>query len=76
MKKGIKNKALVFSWFDGSFQCAVSLSTGLWQLSIPPQVRELRIFCRLYKLSTNLMGRFPHEIKYYFDFIPYLYSEN
>ena len=29
MKKGIKNKALVFSWFDGSFQCAVSLSTGL-----------------------------------------------
>ena len=32
MKKGIKNKALVFSWFDGSFQCAVSLSTGLWQL--------------------------------------------
>ena len=71
MKKGIKNKALVFSWFDGSFQCAVSLA-----IVNPPQVRELRIFCRLYKLSTNLMGRFPHEIKYYFDFIPYLYSEN
>jgi len=71
MKKGIKNKALVFSWFDGSFIVN-------WSLAIvnPPQVRELRIFCRLYKLSTNLMGRFPHEIKYYFDFIPYLYSEN
>ena len=49
MKKGIKNKALVFSWFDVN-----------WSLAIvnPPQVRELRIFCRLYKLSTNLMGRF------------------
>ena len=42
MKKGIKNKALVFSWFD-DLSSAVSLSTGLWQLSIP-QVRELRIF--------------------------------
>ena len=31
-----------------------------WSLAIvnPPQVRELRIFCRLYKLSTNLMGRY------------------
>jgi len=44
MKKGIKNKALVFSWFDGSFQCAVSLSTGLWQLSIPHRCGNLEFF--------------------------------
>ena len=72
MKKGIKNKALVRWIFP---VCCFIVN---WSLAIvnPPQVRELRIFCRLYKLSTNLMGRFPHEIKYYFDFIPYLYSEN
>ena len=74
MKKGIKNKALVFSWFDGSFQCAVSLSTGLWQLSIPHRCGNLEFFVDF--INFRLMGRFPHEIKYYFDFIPYLYSEN
>ena len=55
MKKGIKNKALVFSWFDGSFQCAVSLSTGLWQLSIPHRCGNLEFFV---DFITNLMGRF------------------
>ena len=40
MKKGIKNKALVFSWFDGSFQCAVSLQ--LVSVIVNPQVQELK----------------------------------